>query len=257
MEHMQKHIIMVKIEGLRMNYRIFTLNNELCIIHYPYKPNGFGVLIIGGKEQYVEQNKSNWLDNYNRRNILEALMAEGYTVFYSNFGKEHMGNERSIEQVKDLYEYVKRTEILNEKIHIIAEGTGALIASNLLENKAGMIRSIVFINPIFSLNWLLDLLKNQPFMYKRALKVIADAYSIHEDQCEKLIKKKDGKVILHKLPYIIIHILEHGIQDNEWIQLYKRHFKNDIGNIQVLLPEKRSRILYYAKQLFKEAEVVL
>lgn len=254
---MQKHIIMVKIEGLRMNYRIFTLNNELCIIHYPYKPNGFGVLIIGGKEQYVEQNKSNWLDNYNRRNILEALMAEGYTVFYSNFGKEHMGNERSIEQVKDLYEYVKRTEILNEKIHIIAEGTGALIASNLLENKAGMIRSIVFINPIFSLNWLLDLLKNQPFMYKRALKVIADAYSIHEDQCEKLIKKKDGKVILHKLPYIIIHILEHGIQDNEWIQLYKRHFKNDIGNIQVLLPEKRSRILYYAKQLFKEAEVVL
>jgi hypothetical protein len=257
MEHMQKHIIMVKIEGLRMNYRIFTLNNELCIIHYPYKPNGFGVLIIGGKEQYVEQNKSNWLDNYNRRNILEALMAEGYTVFYSNFGKEHMGNERSIEQVKDLYEYVKRTEILNEKIHIIAEGTGALIASNLLENKAGMIRSIVFINPIFSLNWLLDLLKNQPFMYKRALKVIADAYSIHEDQCEKLIKKKDGKVILHKLPYIIIHILEHGIQDNEWIQLYKRHFKNDIGNIQVLLPEKRSRILYYAKQLFKEAEIVL
>lgn len=254
---MQKHIIMVKIEGLRMNYRIFTLNNELCIIHYPYKPNGFGVLIIGGKEQYVEQNKSNWLDNYNRRNILEALMAEGYTVFYSNFGKEHMGNERSIEQVKDLYEYVKRTEILNEKIHIIAEGTGALIASNLLENKAGMIRSIVFINPIFSLNWLLDLLKNQPFMYKRALKVIADAYSIHEDQCEKLIKKKDGKVILHKLPYIIIHILEHGIQDNEWIQLYKRHFKNDIGNIQVLLPEKRSRILYYAKQLFKEAEIVL
>lgn len=248
---------MVKIEGLRMNYRIFTLNNELCIIHYPYKPNGFGVLIIGGKEQYVEQNKSNWLDNYNRRNILEALMAEGYTVFYSNFGKEHMGNERSIEQVKDLYEYVKRTEILNEKIHIIAEGTGALIASNLLENKAGMIRSIVFINPIFSLNWLLDLLKNQPFMYKRALKVIADAYSIHEDQCEKLIKKKDGKVILHKLPYIIIHILEHGIQDNEWIQLYKRHFKNDIGNIQVLLPEKRSRILYYAKQLFKEAEIVL
>ncbi|MCU9594868.1 hydrolase [Caldibacillus thermolactis] len=240
-----------------MNYRIFTLNNELCIIHYPYKPNGFGVLIIGGKEQYVEQNKSNWLDNYNRRNILEALMAEGYTVFYSNFGKEHMGNERSIEQVKDLYEYVKRTEILNEKIHIIAEGTGALIASNLLENKAGMIRSIVFINPIFSLNWLLDLLKNQPFMYKRALKVIADAYSIHEDQCEKLIKKKDGKVILHKLPYIIIHILEHGIQDNEWIQLYKRHFKNDIGNIQVLLPEKRSRILYYAKQLFKEAEIVL
>lgn len=257
MEHMQKHIIMVKIEGLRMNYRIFTLNNELCIIHYPYKPNGFGVLINGGKEQYVEQNKSNWLDNYNRRNILEALMAEGYTVFYSNFGKEHMGNERSIEQVKDLYEYVKRTEILNEKIHIIAEGTGALIASNLLENKAGMIRSIVFINPIFSLNWLLDLLKNQPFMYKRALKVIADAYSIHEDQCEKLIKKKDGKVILHKLPYIIIHILEHGIQDNEWIQLYKRHFKNDIGNIQVLLPEKRSRILYYAKQLFKEAEIVL
>lgn len=254
---MQKHIIMVKIEGLRMNYRIFTLNNELCIIHYPYKPNGFGVLIIGGKEQYVEQNKSNWLDNYNRRNILEALMAEGYTVFYSNFGKEHMGNERSIEQMIDLYEYVKRTEILNEKIHIIAEGTGALIASNLLENKAGMIRSIVFINPIFSLNWLLDLLKNQPFMYKRALKVIADAYSIHEDQCEKLIKKKDGKVILHKLPYIIIHILEHGIQDNEWIQLYKRHFKNDIGNIQVLLPEKRSRILYYAKQLFKEAEIVL
>ncbi len=240
-----------------MNYRIFTLNNELCIIHYPHRPNGFGVLIIGGEEQYVEQNKSNWLDNYNRRHILESLMDEGYTVFYTNFGKEHMGNDESIEQVNDLYEHLKRTEILNEKIHIIAEGTGALIATNLLENRANIIRSIVFINPVFSLNWLLDLLKNQPFLYNRAIKVIANAYSIHEDQCEELIKKKSGKVILHKKPYIIIHILEHGIQDGEWIQLYKKHFKNDIGNILVLLPDKRSRIFYFAKQLFKEAEIVL
>jgi len=30
-----------------MDYRIFTLNKKTCIIHYPAKPNGFGVLWIG------------------------------------------------------------------------------------------------------------------------------------------------------------------------------------------------------------------
>ena len=146
-----------------MNYRIFKLNNEYCIIHYPNQPNGFGVLIIGDDDQYVGENNSNWLDNYNRLNILQSFIDEGYTIFYTNFGSKQMGNAKSVEQVHDLYEHIKRTEILNEKIHIIAEGIGALIAVDFLENKADFIRSIVFINPVFSLTWLLEILKISHF----------------------------------------------------------------------------------------------
>ena len=240
-----------------MDYRIFQLNNEFCIVHYPDKPNGFGVLIIGGEEQFVDSKKSNWLENYNRMSILQSLMEEGYTVFYTNFGKKHMGNEKTKELVKDLYEHIKRTEILNDKVHIIAEGIGTLIASDFLKNKPKFIRSIALINPVFSLSWVVELLKNQPFLYKRVIEDICAAYGIEEDKCESFIESNDPKVYYIENPYIIIHILEHGIQDREWIPLYKKHFTEQKGNIHVILPEKRSRISYYAKKLFKQAEFSL
>jgi hypothetical protein len=68
-----------------MNFRIFILNNEYCIIHYPEKPNGFGVLIIGGEEQYVDKNDSNWLSNNSRFSILKSLIDEGLYRLLSQF----------------------------------------------------------------------------------------------------------------------------------------------------------------------------
>lgn len=58
-------------------------------------------------------------------------------------------------------------------------------------------------------------------------------------------------------PFVIIHILEHGIQDALWTQLYKKYFSKYNENIYVILPEKRSRIAYYAKNLFMQAEAQL
>lgn len=240
-----------------MNWRTFKLNNDYCIIHYPEKPNGFGVLIIGGEEQYVNGQDSNWLSNNNRHNILQSLIDDGYTVYYPNFNKNHMGNAPSVEQVTSLYEYIKRTEILNERIHIIAEGIGALIAMDLLKNKNEIIRSIAFINPIFSIQWLLNLIKDQPFLYKKTIQDIAKAFNISEEKCEKTIKAQEISRHQISYPFVIIHILEHGVQDAEWTQLYKKYLHDYNDQIYVMLPEKRSRIAYYTKKLFKKAEVQL
>lgn len=237
-----------------MNFRIFMLNNEYCIIHYPEKPNGFGVLIIGGEEQYVDKNDSNWLSNNSRFSILKSLIDEGYTVYYPNFKYKHMGNKQSIEQVSSLYEFIKRTEILNERVHIIAEGIGALIAVELMKNKSDMIRSLVFINPIFSIQWMMSIMKDHPFLYKKTIQDLSNAYNISKEICEDYIQSLKITSLTIQYPFIVIHILEHGIQDTEWTQLYKKHFHEGKDKIYVLLPEKRSRIAFYATQLFKQAE---
>lgn len=240
-----------------MDQRIFTLNNNYCIIHYPERPNGFGVLVIGGKEQYVNKNETNWTTNYHRKKMLRFLMDEGYTIFYTNFNQEHMGNDETVERIHNLYEYVIRTEIINEKIHVIAEGTGAIIALDMLANKQNRLRSIVYINPVFSLEWLTDLVKDQPFLYKRIITDMAEAYRIHEEQCEEIIKTKGTNIDHKQIPFVILHILEHGIRDTKWVQLYKTYFKNMKDHIYVLLPEQRLRTVHYVKDLLKKAEQVL
>lgn len=240
-----------------MNFRIFTLNDQYCIIHYPEKPNGFGVLVIGGEEKYVDKQSSNWLSNNARQKILQSFLDDGYTVYYTNFNYRHMGNKQSVEQVASLYEFIKRTEILNERVHIIAEGIGTLIAMDLLKNKREMVRSILFINPIFSIQWMISILKDQPFLYKKTIKDLSSAYNISEESCEKNIKNLKVTSFTITYPFVIIHILEHGIQDALWTQLYKKYFSKYNENIYVILPEKRSRIAYYAKNLFMQAEAQL
>ncbi|MCU9612447.1 hydrolase [Caldibacillus lycopersici] len=237
-----------------MEYRVFNLNKELSIIHYPEKPNGFGILILGNEEQFVDDNGSSWLRNNSRKKILTKLMETGYTIFYSNLGGKHMGNEQACEQAKDLYEYIKRTEILNDKIHIIAEGIGASTVQSFIEDKGENIRSILFINPIFSLYWMYNMLKDQPFLYKKFLADVSQAHGIPDEQADEFIQRAKNESFSSPCPFKIIHILEHGIRDSEWIKLYKNFVNLNLGRIHLILPEKRSDISNYAFRLFKLAE---
>ena len=75
-----------------------------------------------------------------------------------------------------------RTEIMNDKIHIIAEGMGALVALKLLHNMNESIRSIVLINPILSLQHHLELEKDRKFFYKKLVKELANAYEKEGEQ---------------------------------------------------------------------------
>lgn len=237
-----------------MDYRIFKLNNETCIIHYPEKPNGFGVLLIGNDDQYVNEGGSSWLRNNNRLKVLRDLIDKGYTIFYSNLGGKHMGNQYAAEQAKNLYEYVKRTEILNEKIHIVSEGVGAMVVNDFLQDKPNSIRSCLLINPIFSLKWLHDMMKDQPFFYKRFLQEVANAYKIDVKKCEKIIINSGKESFTLPCPYKIVHILEHGVKDGEWIKLYKVSLDLTEGALHVILPEKTTIITNYATKLFTLTE---
>ncbi|KYD10623.1 alpha/beta fold hydrolase [Caldibacillus debilis] len=190
-----------------MDYRIFTLNKKTCIIHYPAKPNGFGVLWIGyfdgdiGADDRPTVNKP-------RKSLMDELNVRGYTVFYTVLEKHHFANPQALEQVENLYEFVKRNEILNEKIHLIAEGIGALLAESFLADKGDYVRSAVFIDPAFSLKKLTEEVKDQPFLLKKLYSDLKKAYSLSSDEeCEIFINNQHRHPVVIPVPFQIVHFV--------------------------------------------------
>ena len=112
---------------------------------------------------------------------LKSLQKAGYTIFYSNLYGKNWGSEKAVKLAKRLYEYMIRTEIMNEKIHVVAEGMGALAALKLLEEMNSSIRSIVLIESQYYLyKYHLELEKDHKFFYKKLLKELA--YSFEQDE---------------------------------------------------------------------------
>ena len=109
-----------------MEIRNFQLDTEWNVIHYPERPKGFGILIIGDERNFVDSNTSFWLQNEGKTKLLQSLLDAGYTVFYSNLYGKNWGSEKAVRLSKRLYQHMIRSEILNGKIHILAEGMGAL-----------------------------------------------------------------------------------------------------------------------------------
>lgn len=168
----------------RISERFFTIENEWNVVHLPERPNGFGVLILGDKNHYVDQQSSFWIQHYGRRQLLEMLLTSGYTVFYSNLYGRHWGAKKSTLLAKQLYYLVQKQEILNKKIHIIAEGMGALTALQLMEMMGENIRSVALLNPCIQLKKQLDHEKENKFFYKRMIKELAVAYELDEKEIE-------------------------------------------------------------------------
>ena len=84
-----------------------------------------------------------------------------------------------------------KSEICNDKIHILAEGTGALIAFQLIRELGPQIRSVVFINPCLSLKLRLERKKENKFFYKKMLREVAEAYEIDLNESEPFIMKTE------------------------------------------------------------------
>lgn len=241
-----------------MELRRLILNGEPCIIHYPERPNGFAILLIGNQHDFLPPDGEHyWQRQETRRKILEALLDRGYTIYFSNYFGQHMGSDAAARLAKDLYEYVKRTEILNERIHIIAENLGAKIALRFLEKKPEALRSIIFLNPLFSLRWQVELLKEYPFVYRRFLQEVAKAYHLREEESEPFILHEPLTVKLDTRPYKIIHILKHGMYDEQWVRMYQSCLSGPGTALHVLLREKAQEFLAIAEKLFQETEVDL
>ncbi len=61
-----------------------------------------------------------------------ALLSEGLRSFLSNLYGRHWGNDQSVRLAKRLYDVVLRKETLNAKMHIMADGMGALVALEMM-----------------------------------------------------------------------------------------------------------------------------
>jgi hypothetical protein len=243
---------------LSMENRNFQIDTQWNIIHYPEKPTGFGILIIGDERHFVDENKCFWSQNEGKLAIINQLKESGYTIFSSNLYGRNWGSRSAVELAQGLYQHVIRSEILNNKIHILAEGMGALIALKLMEKMKGNLRSVVLLNPILSLKHHLEQEKEHKFFYKKVMKELMDAYQKEQKLLERDIFGMDETVTLEfGIPVKIIHVLSGGKAYNQSKLI--QQIVNNINTIDTsyILPEKKQQLGRMFIKFFKSHEAVL
>jgi len=166
--------------GQVITERFFQIETEWNVVHLPYRPNGFGVLILGDRTDFVDEQTSFWHQHYGRHQLIADLMNKGYTLFQSNLYGTNWGSPRAVTMAKHLYHLIMKKEILNQKIHILSEGMGALTALQLMDIMSDNIRSVAMMNPCLDLPAHLEREKEHKLFYKQLVKEIAAAYETEE-----------------------------------------------------------------------------
>ncbi|CAH2713495.1 hypothetical protein BACCIP111895_00631 [Neobacillus rhizosphaerae] len=240
-----------------MENRNFQMDTQWNIIHYPEKPTGFGILIIGDERHFVDDSKCFWTQNEGKLDIIDQLKEEGYTIFSSNLYGRNWGSESAVELAKSLYQHVIRSEILNNKIHILAEGMGALVAIRLMENMKKNIRSVILLNPILSLKHHLEQEKEHKFFYKKIMKELSTAHRMNLLELENNIFSMEESVNLeYDFPVKIIHVLAGGKSYNQSKQ-YHRIINTSKFNPTFILQEKKQQLGKIFIKYFSSHETVL
>lgn len=57
------------------------MDTQWNTIHYPEKPTGFGILIIGDERHFVDESKCFWTQNEGKLAIINHFKKTGYTIF--------------------------------------------------------------------------------------------------------------------------------------------------------------------------------
>ncbi|MCM3573167.1 MULTISPECIES: alpha/beta hydrolase [Mesobacillus] len=245
-----------------MESRNFKLDTEWNVIHYPERPNGFGILTIGDERHFVNSSSSFWTQNEGKRSLLNIWKKEGYTVFYSNLYGRHWGSEKAVELTLRLCSHIVRNEILNTSFHLVAEGMGALVALKLLKHSDLKIRSLVLINPVLSLSTQLEQEKENKFFYK---KLVAELEAAYETDIKTLLESLEGEsstpAFNNETPVKIIHVLSGNRaykQSSIIKELSVEWEKDDLPvTISYVLPEKMLQVGSQIVQYFRKHEQVL
>lgn len=241
-----------------MENRNFQMDAEWNVIHYPEKPTGFGVLIIGDERHFVDENKCFWSQNEGKLAIINQLKEAGYTIFSSNLYGRHWGSESAADLAVRLYQHVIRSEILNNKIHILAEGMGALVAVKLMKKMNKNLRSVIFLNPVLSLKHHLEQEKEHKFFYKKMMKELSAAY---QKDCETLeseiLRNEDTVTLDYGIPIKIIHVLSGGKAYNQSKLIQKIVPDLDLIDKSYILPEKKQQLGRMFIHFFKNHETIL
>jgi hypothetical protein len=241
-----------------MENRNFRLDTEWNMIHYPHRPNGFGILILGDERHFVDSQNSFWTQNEGKRKLLQDFKQAGYTIFYSNLFGMNWGSQNAVELAERLCAHIRRTEILNDKIHVFAEGMGALTALKLLRRET-RIRSLLLLNPILSLNKHLEQEKEHKFFYKKLLHELAVAYQMESKEVlSYLTEQEDFLHIPGGIPVKVIHVLSgnRAYKQSELLNEFSQTWKeqNVDFNVCYMVPEKKTQIGFQTVQFYNKHE---
>ncbi|MEH7113027.1 hydrolase [Neobacillus niacini] len=240
-----------------MENRNFQMDTQWNIIHYPEKPTGFGVLIIGDERHFVDESKCFWSQNEGKLAIINELKKSGYTIFSSNLYGRNWGSDHAVELAQRLYQQVIRSEILNNKIHLIAEGMGALVAVRLMAKMKDQLRSVVLLNPILSLKNHIELEKEHKFFYKKLMRELSAAHMKDQATLEKELQSMNAELNLDRsIPLKIINVMSSGKSYNQSKQLQQLLAKTDT-NPTYIVAEKKQQLGYMMKKFFNQNEKML
>ncbi|MGM9988291.1 MAG: alpha/beta hydrolase [Bacillaceae bacterium] len=211
--------------------RYYQLADQCCVTYLPVKPSGFGILLLGDRNHYVEGDTSFWNEHIGWSNLLEDLQEEGYTIFSSNLFGSSFGNEAAYDLAILQYTHLMKNEILNEQIHIIAEGTGVLTAFELMKKNRDLIRSVVFISPCLDLFDYIHREQKRKFFYKRLMNELKAAYELAEEQILSFSKVKSFVQDETNIPVKIYAVTTS--YERECCDLYKEQKMQNAGELEV------------------------
>ncbi|WP_246938624.1 alpha/beta hydrolase [Bacillus pinisoli] len=243
-----------------MNQQFFLLDEEWSVVHLPERPNGFAIFIIGDRHHFVDSNSSFWIQNAGRYTFIEQFVRSGYTVFYSNLYGRHWGSPKATNLAKRLYHVVMKREILNEHVHLLLEGMGALSGLELMDQMGENIRSVAMLNPCLSLKEQLKHEQENKLFYKRMIKEVVEAYQWEEHIIEDgLAQLPDLKSHQSTIPVKIwISTDEQTYQSKKIARMFEESRK-EYSPIQLTLHlnEKRFGIGSSILQFFSKNEKTL
>ncbi|KEK24833.1 hydrolase [Bacillus gaemokensis] len=236
--------------------RFFYLEQEPCVIYLPEKPNGFCVMLLGDYNYFIENGTSLWMQHAGRAHFLNGLIEKGYTVFSSNLYGRHWGNDQSVRLAKRLYHIVMRKETLNEKIHILAEGMGSLVALEMMNQYPECVRSVVMFNPCIDLPTHVEFEKEHKFFYKRLVRELLLAYDVKESELAEAINKKSFSYLPSSVPVKIFVSTQEKKERKQLLREYerKRVYEKCETSLTFHLQDVKYKMVQHTCHFFKKYE---
>ncbi|MBP3949565.1 alpha/beta hydrolase [Bacillus suaedae] len=230
--------------------RFFGIDERLSVIYLPERPNGFAVFLLSDHGTVVEEDTNNWEQHPEKNQFMEDLLQRGYTIMIPPVGDVHWGNFDAYDSLIQMYYSVIKQEILNPKIHLFAEGAGALLALRWMEQNKKITRSCYLVNPCLSLVAHYEQEQESKLYFKRFVKELAEVYR-KEEVCinENWIESITPKPLEKEIPPLSIHC---DMQEKRFpLSLHSRPFQQYLADQNMLI---NLRIHGNGKSFYKAAQ---
>ncbi|MFC0469333.1 alpha/beta hydrolase [Halalkalibacter kiskunsagensis] len=230
--------------------RFIRIEEQWNVIYLPERPNGFAVFLLGNNGMLVEADTSDWEHHPEKNQFIKDLLCRGYTVVASSLFDRHWGSQKAFQLLEQLYHLVLKKEILNKKIHLFAEGSGALVAIRWLNAYSEIVRSCYFVNPCFSLETYYEQEKENKLYFKRFIKEIGEAYKLdHKKITSDMVKTMTPELQNGYVPPLSIHC--HMQERHFPLQLQSRPFQKQLADKEIIV---NLRIHGNNKSFYKAAQ---